>query len=1064
MVETLSCVRPLEQEYRPKEFERQVLEFWDKSRVYEKIRERLRGARKFYFLDGPPYPSSDTPHIGTLWNKILKDVIVRYRRALGYDVVDKPGYDCHGLPIEVKIEQALDFETKKDIEKYGIENFVERCREFALTNANSMSRWFKEFGISLDWDHPYLTLSPEYVQSAWWLVKRAEEQGLLDRGLKVVHWCPRCETALADYEVTEYTTLVDPSIYVKFPVRGRKGEYLLVWTTTPWTLPANVAVMANPDLDYVWVEVDGKRLLIAEARLNAVMEEADVSGYKVVGRVKGAELEGLEYEHPLAEGIERQREVTHRVVSSREYVSAETGTGLVHCAPGHGEEDFEVGARSGLPALMPVDDRGVFTEEAGKYSGKAVRDANAEIVDDLRREGLLFYEGKLSHRYPVCWRCKTPLLLRATPQWFIRVAHLKEKFIDEAQGVHWVPEWVGAARFRGWIEGVRDWVISRQRYWGTPALIWVCEKCGRRVVVGSLEELERLAGGTIELSDLHRPWVDQVALTCRSCKGSMRRVLDVLDVWLDSGVAFYAALGYPLEREDYERLQPVDLIIEGHDQIAGWFFSLMRCGLITFGSSPYRAVVMHGFMLDEKGREMHKSLGNYVAPQQVLEFEKGGRDVLRWYVLRNTVWEDLRFSWRNLAEVYDDLNILWNVYVFASTYMSLDSFNPREHSVEGCLSYLRPEDKWLLSRVEGLTESVTQWLENCEVHRVARVLRDFIVEDVSRCYIKLIRPRVWVEEEAAEKLIAYAVLYYALRKFLVLAALLLPFVTEQIYRRSFRLEGDPESVHALPWPVVKREFIDEKLERSMEVVRRLVERAAAARMRARLKLRVPLPRLYVLTDDAAITGAVQSLRGVLAAQVNVKEVVLLPPSQASRFIKVTLEPVYEKLGPAFRADTPRVVEALRAADASAVKEALEGEGRAVVRAGDGTRYEITSEMVRVIETPAEGYAVEKLEGAALVLEIRLGEEELAEGLARDVVRRIQFMRKLLKLPVESHIVVSIYAPQDVSERLRRWEQYVSRETRSLKISWKDRAEEVKGELAREWDLDGYTAVIGVSRA
>ena len=1059
-------VRSLRQGYKPRELEPEILRYWRDRRIYEKVREMLRGKPKFYFLDGPPYPSSDTPHIGTLWNKILKDAIVRFWRARGRYVHDKPGYDCHGLPIEVKVEQQLGFSTKKEIEEFGVEKFVEKCKEFALRNVESMTRHFEDFGVSLKWDEPYLTLDPAYMQAAWWLVKRADELGLLERGVKVVHWCPRCETTLADYEVSEYRTITDPSIYVKFPVKGRSGEYLLVWTTTPWTLPANVAVMAHPELEYVWVEVNGEKLLIASSRLEAVMAEAGVDSYRVLARVKGEDLEGLEYIHPLEEEVEVQKKLAsyHRVVLSSEYVSAEEGTGLVHCAPGHGEEDFEVGRQYGLPVVAPVDDRGVFTRDAGKYAGKPVREANGEIIEDLRRKGLLFHEGVISHRYPVCWRCKTPLILRATPQWYIRISHLKEKFLEEAARVRWIPEWAGYARFKNWLEGLRDWVISRQRYWGTPAPIWVCSSCGHRVVVGSLAELEELAGRRLELRDLHRPWIDRVTLKCPKCGGVMRRVEDVLDVWLDSGVAFYASLGYPLRREEYERLEPVDVIIEGHDQIAGWFFSLLRCGIIAFGRVPYRAVLMHGFALDERGREMHKSLGNYVAPHQVLEFERGGRDVLRWYVLRNTAWEDLKFSWRGLAEVYDDLNILWNVYVFASLYMSLDKFDPSAHPLEEYLERMRPEDRWLISRVERLTRDVTKWMESYEVHRAARALRNFIVEDVSRWYIRLVRPRVWVEGDDPDKLAAYVALYHALRRFLVLAAPIIPFVTERIYLESFRVsEDEPESVHMLPWPDAREELIDEGLEEDMEIVRRLVERAAAARMKAGVKLRVPLPALYVVTDDEGVEGAVKRLVGVLQSQANVRRVEVLPPSHKTRLVKLVAKPVYRALGPAFRGEAPAVAKLIESCDAYELRRELEERGEALLKSPEGRVYRLKREMVEFEEEWVEGLVAEEFEKGLVVLDVRMGAEERAEGLARDVLRRIQFMRKIMEMPVEAFVEVEVYAPEEIREALEERADYIANEARARSLRLVNRAEDVKGELVRDWEIEGYRVRIGLTR-
>jgi len=1056
-------VRSLPQGYRPREFEPQILEYWRGGDVYGRLRRSLAGRPKFYFLDGPPYTSSDTPHIGTLWNKILKDCIVRFKRARGYDVSDRPGYDCHGLPIEVKVEELLGIRNKKEIERLGVDAFVRRCAEFALSNMESMTRHFEEFGVSLDWGNPYLTLRPEYIESAWWLVKRAEEQGLLERDLKVVHWCPRCETTLADYEVSEYRLVEDPSIYVKLPVRGRRGEYIVVWTTTPWTLPANVAVMANPDLEYAWVEAGGERLLMALERVDEVMREAGVAGYRVVEVVRGEELEGLEYVHPLLEEVEVQRRLggVHRVVLSREYVSAEEGTGLVHCAPGHGEEDFEVGRAYGLPVVSPVDESGVFTGEAGKYAGLPVREANRAIVEDLRAKGLLLHAGAVVHRYPVCWRCKTPLILRAAEQWLVKIRGMKDRFLEGALRVNWIPDWAGYSRFKNWLEGLRDWVLSRQRYWGTPLPIWVCGGCGARVVVGSREELEKLHGGRLELEDLHRPWIDSVELRCGRCGGVMRRVPDVMDVWLDSGVSFYASLGYPGRRDLLERMWPVDFITEGHDQIAGWFFSLLRCGLIAFGDVPYRTVLMHGFALDEQGREMHKSLGNYVAPQEVLEYEKGGRDVLRWYVLRNTVWEDLRFSWRSMGEVYDDLNIMWNVYVFASTYMQLDGFNPAEHSIDSLAGSMRAEDRWLLSRVERLARDVTAHLEGYEVHKAARLLRDFIVEDVSRWYVRLVRPRVWVEGESRDKLAAYAALHHALRKFLVLASPIVPFITEKIFLDSFRLPGDPDSVHMLPWPEAREDLIDDDLERDMEVARRVVERAAAARMRAGVKVRQPLPRLYVLTGDPGFAASVERMRGVIMAQANVKDLQVLPPGEEARFKRLRARPDYRRLGPQFKGRAPLIASLIEGGGEGLARELAE-RGEAVLTV-EGEEVRVTRDMVVIEEEAVEGYVSEELPSGKVVLDVRVRPEEAAEGLARDILRRIQFMRKLMNLPVEAYIEVEVKAPEGVVEAVRPLAEYVARESRAVSLRLLTEGE-VAGEFVREWELGEDRVVIGVRRA
>jgi len=1061
----MGSVKALPQEFKPKEYEEELLKYWEEHRIYEKLRERLKDRPKFYFLDGPPYPSSDTPHIGTIWNKVLKDAVIRFRRARGFNVHDQPGYDCHGLPIEVKVEQSLGFKAKKDIEKFGVDKFIKECEKFVFHNVESMTKHFWNFGVSMDWKNPYLTLNDKYIEGAWWLVKKAHEKGLLKRGVKVVHWCPRCETTLADYEVSEYKMLKDPSIYVKFPVKNSSNKYILIWTTTPWTLPANLAVMAHPNFEYAWVKVNGELLLLLKERVEAVMAEVGVENYEIVEVVKGKDLEGLEYEHPLKDEVKVQQSVkgVHKIVLSEEYVRAEEGTGLVHCAPGHGEEDFEVGRVYGLPVVSPVDERGVFTEDAGKYAGKHVREANRDIIADLKSKDLLFYEGVLEHKYPVCWRCKTPLIMRATPQWYIEVTRLKDRFLEEAAKVKWVPEWAGYARFRNWLERLRDWIISRQRYWGTPLPIWKCEKCDYMTVVGSRKELEELTKRKLELKDLHRPWVDQIIFNCPKCGNNVRRVPDVLDVWLDSGIAFYASLNYPAEKEKYEKLKPVDFITEGHDQIAGWFFSLLRCGLLTFDEGPYKAVLMHGFALDEQGREMHKSLGNYVAPQEVLEFEKGCRDVLRWFVLRNTIWEDLRFSWRVMAEVYDDLNIVWNVYYFASTYMSLDAFDPSRHPVHKYLNHLREEDKWILSRVETVTAEVTKFFEEYQVHRAARLLRDFIVKEVSRWYIRLIRPRVWIEKEDPDKLAAYATLHYVLLKFLKLLAPIAPFITEKIYLEAFKTsEEQPESIHMFTWPEVNEEIRDIELEEQMSAVRKVVEAGLAARMKAGIKIRQPLSELVLATDNDKLRKSVLRLAGVLKSQVNVKRIVVTPLEEARKFKVLSAKPVYKALGPVFKSEAKLVAKAIEKADAELLKKRLEEEGVASLEV-EGKSFEVKPDMVEFEESVVSGYVNVELEDGVLFLNTEISEEELAEGFARDILRRIQFMRKEMNLPVDAYIETYIYMPEEQEKLFLKYRDYVAGETRSKEILLVRDPNAVKGDHVKEWEIGEVKVKIGVKR-
>ncbi len=1050
------------EKYNQFSLEEWVKRFWEENNVYLKVKEKSRRQpRKFYFLDGPPYASAKSIHVGTAWNKVIKDIVLRYHRMKGFNVWDKPGYDTHGLPIEVKIEQKLGIKVKKEIvEKVGVDKFIMECKRFVDENMEAMTSQFKEIGVFMDWDNPYVTYKDEYIESGWWLIKRAHEQGLLYQGLRVLHWCPRCETTLADYEVSEYRELEDPSIYVKLPVRGRSSEYLLIWTTTPWTLPANTFVMAHPNLDYVKVRIDGETYILAKARLEAVMKEAGVKDYEVVEELKGSDLEGLEYDHPLEDLVDAQKELKqyHKVVMAPEAVTPYEGTGLVHAAPGHGAVDYEVAQKIGAPVVSLVDDTGRMTEGAGKYKGLYFRtDANKAIIEDLRARGALFHKTKIIHRYPVCWRCKTPLLLRATRQWFIGVTKLKDELIREAKKIEWRPAWA-KIRFLNMLKELRDWVISRQRFWGIPLPVWVCSECGYMHVVGSVEELEEMGGERPE--NLHRPWIDEVKLKCPKCGGEMRRVPDVLDVWFDSGIAFYASVGYPRERETYERLKPVDFIVEGHDQIRGWFFSLLRSGVIGFGEKPYNRVLVHGFALDEHGREMHKSLGNYVDFNELIS--KVPRDVVRFWLLQTTVWEDLRFSWKGLEHMGRDFNVIWNVYSFASTYMSLDSYDPVKVTVESVKESLQPEDKWLLSRLNRLIKEYHEAMQDLRPHDAARLLRNFIIEDVSHWYIRLVRRRVWEESDTLEKRAAYATLYEALWKWLLLAAPFIPNTAEYLYQKMFREAGEhgEESIHLHELPEAREEWIDDELEEDMEVVRRLAEAVAAARMEAGIKLRRPVRKVIVAPKTGEVERAVKRLSGLLAQVANARSVEIAGSDFFEQVKVYTVEPDYGAIGPVFKRLTPKIVELIR--------EKSREVGAAIAEKGyyeaevEGERVRITREMVKLKAEYPEWLRVKETKHGLVAIDTSLTWDEVAEGIARDVVRRIQVMRKEAGYSIEDYVDVWIKASGEVEKALHDKREYVAREVRARKLEIAEPPSET--EVVREWEIDGEKVVIAVRKA
>src|SRR5208337_702693 len=730
-------LREVTANFNAQEIERAVQEHWRTHDTYQIVRQHRSRGKPFFFVDGPPYTTGHI-HLGTAWNKILKDSILRYYRMNGRHVIDRAGYDMHGLPIEVKVEQALGFVSKKDIEKFGIQPFIEKCREFAVDNKKLMDDQFAALGGWMDFPGAYQTVKPEYIEAAWWTLARAEDRGMLERGHRVVNWCPRCETAIADAEV-EYWDENDPSVFVKFPLTGKPGEYLLIWTTTPWTLPANVAVAVSKEFEYARVHAkkDGKEafLWIAEPLVKAVLKKGRFKDYSVVETKKGTELVGWAYESPLKEIVPLQREIEHKVVTA-EFVALEN-TGMVHIAPGHGWDDYVLGTKEGLPIVCPVDGAGKFKAEAGEFAGQFVRDANENVLKALGDH--LLAKETVTHRYGHCWRCKTPIIFRATSQWFLKASEMRDLMLSEVEKVTWYPEWAGSARFYDWIKEARDWCISRQRYWGIPIPVWVCPKCDAYRVIGTIAELEERSGRT--LPDPHRPYVDSVTIPC-SCGGTMKRVEDIFDVWFDSAVASWATLGFPGKTKEFDALWPADFIAEGQDQTRGWFYSQLGASTIAFGKAPYKSVCMHGFALDAEGKKMSKSLGNVVNPGDVIG--KVGVDVLRLYVLSSSApWDDLKFNWEGVATVNRATNILLNVYRFPMPYMILDRFEP--HAKDGIwdtsfitskIRQLPDEDRWIISRINSVAGIVEMATGECQLHRATRELINFILEDLSRWYVQ----------------------------------------------------------------------------------------------------------------------------------------------------------------------------------------------------------------------------------------------------------------------------------------------------------------------------------------
>jgi isoleucyl-tRNA synthetase len=1043
-------------QYNAQDIEDQVRDLWEKSGIYKKTRSKRANGKKFFFVDGPPYTTGRI-HLGTAWNKVIKDTVLRYRSMNGYSVMDRAGWDMHGLPIEVKVEESFGFKSKKDIETYGVDKFIQRCKEFALRQKDDMTLQFKSLGAWLNWDDPYMTLKDEYIEAAWWTLKRANEHNLLERGLRVVNWCPRCETAIADSEV-EYWDETDHSIYVKFPVEGEENTFIVIWTTTPWTIPANVAVAVHPTFEYSKIRAfkDGKSdiLIIASDLAESVLREGRYNDFEVIEKLTAQDLTKLKYSHPLLDLVPKQAEIIHGVYKA-DFVTAEN-TGCVHIAPGHGLEDFELGMDNHLPVFCPVGENGRYTEEAGqKYDGKYVKEADGEVILDLKSKNLLLAQGRLTHRYGHCWRCKTPIIFIATRQWFLRISDLKDKMLEEVSKIVWYPEWAGSSRFSDWISNARDWCISRQRYWGIPLPIWTCQKCGKIDVIGMAAELEEKSGQKVP--ELHRPEVDKILIDCQ-CGGKMKRSPDVFDVWFDSAVASWATLHFPRSQKDFDEWWPADFITEGHDQTRGWFYSQLGAAMVSFGKAPYKSVLMHGFTLDEQGRKMSKSIGNIVQPEEVVK--KFGADTLRMYVLgANAPWEDLHFSWDAVENTSRMLNIFWNAYRFSLPYMILDSFDPTKIDLTNAC--LRSEDRWILSRVNSLAKEITNEMNQYQLHRIARAISDFILEDLSRWYIQLVRPRTWIEQDDPDKLAAYATIYDVLITLSKLIAPFTPFLAESVYQNMVRgvNQETPESVHMCDWPVAREDLIDKKLEENMAIVREISESVSNARQKAGRKLRWPVSEIVIAPSKDVIN--LDELSNVLKGQTNSKKITILHPGEKPQ-MDLEMSPVHRAIGPVFKGDAKFVVEALKEANPIDVKRQLDlGEANL---SWQGKSYSVTNEMVVFKEIAPKNLSAADFSKGFVYVDITLTPQLQSEGYAREIIRRIQDMRKEMDLRVEDQIKANVNLDnKQILDLILGQKDYIANEVRASELII-GQIKDVKGKLVKDWEVEELKLRIGIDRA
>ena len=825
--------------------EEQILSFWKKKKIYEKSVKKNKKGKLFYMMDGPPYATGYI-HMGTALNKILKDISMRSHRNQGFNVFDRAGYDTHGVPIEFQIEKEIGSRSKKDIEKYGIKRFVNKCKKFATKFIKVMNKEFENLGVWMDFKNPYLTLNDNYIEAIWDCFKIADKKRLLYLGKYPIHICPRCETAVA-YNEIEYSKQEDTSIFVKFPLKSqRKKVFLIIWTTTPWTLPGNTGIMVNPNFDYQEIETaKGETWIIAKKLVPKIMKEAGVD-YTLKKIIKGKNMDGWKYENPLSKNLKLNIKNGYRVVLSSRYVNLEEGTGLVHCAPGHGKEDYEIGKKCGLDMPSPVDINGLLTGDAGKYAGKKARIVDEEIIRDLESDEFLVYKLRYTHDYPLCWRCKTALLMVSQPQWFLKISNIHAKLLKENLKTNWTPNYM-KLRMKAWLQGISDWPVSRKRYWGTPLPIWICEECNKRIVVGSIKELKKLGG---KVKGIHKPEIDKVVLKCK-CGGKMKRVEEVLDVWFDSGVSSWAALN-----KNQLKFWPANLNIEGKDQVRGWWNSQLILSQIKFNKKPFENILVHGMVLDLSKRKMSKSKGNIIAPQEVIK--KYNRDYLRYYFAKTSKGEDFAFDEKEFKEIQKTFRILNNVNNFI--FQLRNNLSSLEKKTRLSKEGTKIEDKWILSRYNSLIKEVTENYNKFKYSEVVEAFERFLVFNLSRTYIKIVRDRA---DET------YDILNKIRIGLLKLSAPIIPFLTEKIWQDfKERKLVKQESVHLSDWPKPNKKLINTKLEKDFEIILDVIEKGLAERDKVKIGLKWPLAKAVVYVK----ININKELQEIIKNQLNVKQI------------------------------------------------------------------------------------------------------------------------------------------------------------------------------------------------
>jgi len=1021
------------------EREKEVVSFWKDNDIFKKSIENRKDGEVYTFFDGPP-TANGKPHIGHVLTRVIKDLIPRYRTMKGYKVLRKAGWDTHGLPVELEVEKQLGISGKPEIEKYGIEDFVKKCKDSVFTYQSEWEEMSDRVGFWADMDNPYVTYHNDYIESVWWALKTIWDKGLLYKGHKIMPYCPRCGTSLSSHELAQgYKDVKENSLIAKFIVKGKTKEYILAWTTTPWTLPSNVALCVNPHETYVKIKVGDETYILAEALVDSVIK----TEYEVIEKYVGTELCGLEYE-PLYNFATLDKK-GHFIVADN-YVTMSDGTGIVHIAPAFGEDDSRVGKENDLPFVNLVNLQGNFVDSVEPWKGMFVKDVDKLVIRDLKEREQLFEVINFEHSYPFCWRCDTPLLYYPCDTWFIKMSAVRDKLLANNETVNWMPDNIKHGRFGNFLENVIDWGLSRSRYWGTPLPIWTCE-CGHHECIGSIEELKAKGINVPDDIELHKPYVDNVHLKCEKCGGEMKRVSDVIDCWFDSGSMPFAQWHYPFENKElFDENFPADFISEAIDQTRGWFYTLIAISTLLFDKAPYKNVVVLGHVQDKDGRKMSKHIGNVVNPWDVLN--KQGSDAVRWYFYSNSApWLPNRFHDEAVSESQRKfMGTLWNTYAFYVLYADIDNFDPTKYTLDK--SKLTLLDKWILSKLNSVISTVDEYLANYKITEATRVIQEF-TDELSNWYVRRSRERFWASELTDDKICAYMTLYTVLVEFSKVCAPFIPFMTEMIYR-NLVLNIDksaPESIHMCDYPSANAEFDFKDIEEEMDAARKIVILGRACRNAANTKNRQPIAKIYVQTKS----DLADVYKNIILDELNVKEIEIT--DNASSFISYNFKPQLKTMGPKYGKIVKAIFEQVNAMDGAAVMATLNA-GENIKLTVEGTDVEFGIDDVLVETLQKDGFVSDSDATYTVVLDTNLTPELIEEGFVREIISKIQTMRKDGGFEVQDNIKVSCCGSAKIDEIIAKNLDEISAQTLAVSI---DNAEND----GKEWNINGEKVKITI---